>query len=76
MSDEITILIVGGSRRGRPPLSRTERSAAINVKLPESDYDVAYKMASEQRVSVPEIMRRALKRLVQDERGSVLRYPK
>jgi hypothetical protein len=73
--DEPQILIVGGNRRGRPPLSRTERSAAINVKMPESDYDAVYKMASEQRVSVPEIMRRAFKCFM-DERGGTLRYLK
>lgn len=76
MSDDPQILIVGGVvRRGRPPLSRHEPSAAINVRLPESDYDLAYKMASAHRVSMPEIMRRAFKHFM-SERGSVLRHPK
>lgn len=74
--DDPQILIVGGLRRGRPPLSRHEPSAAVYVRLPESDYDLAYKMASEHRVSVPEIMRRAFNRFIQDERGSVIEISK
>ncbi len=76
MSDDPQVLIVGSSRRGRPPLSRTETSASVLVKIPESEYDLAYKLASEHRVSVPEIMRRAFKHFLKNERGSVLRYPK
>jgi hypothetical protein len=73
LSDDPQILVFG---RGRPPLSRAEPSAAVNVRLPESDYDIAYKMASAQRVSVPEILRRAFKQFIQDERGGVLRHQK
>jgi hypothetical protein len=72
--DEPQILIVGGNRRGRPPLSRTERSEVVAFRLPESDYDAACKMASAQRVSMPEIMRRAIKRLIEDERGGAFSY--
>lgn len=76
MSDEPQILTFGPSRRGRPSLVPGESSERVCVRLPESDYDLAYKMATAQRVSVPELMRRAFRRLVTDERGGVLRYPK
>lgn len=76
MSDyEPQVLIVGGSRRGRPPLSKREPSSPVCVKMPDSEYDLAYKMAAEERVSVPEILRRAFKHFA-SERGGVLRYTK
>jgi Arc/MetJ-type ribon-helix-helix transcriptional regulator len=50
------------SRRGRPPLSDDEGSTPVSVKLPDSLYDRAYARASDDRVSVPEVIRRALVR--------------
>lgn len=73
--DDPQILTFGPRRRGRPTLS-SEPSASVHLRLPESDYDLAYKMAAAQRVSVPELMRQAFRRLVDDERGGVFRYPK
>lgn len=73
--DEPQCLIVGG-RRGRPALSPAEGSASVHLRLPASDYDAAYRLASERRVSVPELIRQSLQRFVRDERGGVLRYPK
>lgn len=49
--------------RGRPPLSPTEPSTAVGgLKLPASLYDRAYDRAREERISVPEVIRRALHR--------------
>ena len=50
------------SRRGRPPLSDDEGSTSVHVKLPDSVYDRAYERAADERVSVPEVIRRALER--------------
>lgn len=76
MSDEPQILTFGPTRRGRPPLVRGEPSERVCVRLAESEYDLAYKLASANRVSVPELMRQAFRHLVADQRGGVLRYPK
>lgn len=48
--------------RGRPSLSPTEASVPVNVKMPASLYDHAYRAAGVRLVSVPELMRRALLR--------------
>lgn len=48
------------NRRGRPSLSRHEPSADIHLTVPESVYDRVYARASEERVSVPEVLRRLL----------------
>lgn len=68
--DDPQILIVGG-RRGRPPLSPLEPSASVSVKLTVSDFDRVYKLAARHRVSVSEIMRRAVKHFA-SERGGIL----
>ncbi len=60
------------SKRGRPPLSRDEPSTAVGgLKLPTSLYDRAYDRAREERISVPEVIRRALtKDLERQNNGS------
>lgn len=55
-------------RRGRPPLSATQRSTRVCFALTESQYDAIFTFAKTQRATVPEIVRRALRRLL-DERG-------
>ncbi len=51
------------SKRGRPSLSPDEPSTAVGgLKLPASLYDRAYDRAREERISVPEVIRRALTR--------------
>lgn len=75
-SDDPQILTFGPRRRGRPSLSPTERSTGIHLRLPESDYDATYRAASARRMSVPDLVRRALKEFIADERGGVLRYRK
>jgi hypothetical protein len=48
-------------RRGRPSIAPSDQpSADVHVTLPPQKYDAAYKLAAEQRVSVPELLRRAL----------------
>jgi hypothetical protein len=50
----------------RPTLARGESSTPVTVKMPDSVYDRAYAVACERRMSVPELMRRALARLLKD----------
>ncbi len=58
-------------RPGRPALDPDHASASINLTVSAKDYDAAYQRASRQRESVPELVRRALRReLARDERDS------
>jgi hypothetical protein len=47
-------------RRGRPPLDDADRSVPVHVKMPSRQYDDLYERAQRDRVSVPEVIRRAL----------------
>jgi NAD(P)H-flavin reductase len=51
-------------RKGRPPLS-DKPSTDVCVAMPPAMYDRAYQLAVRARVSVPEIVRRAVDRLCQ-----------
>lgn len=53
---------------GRPTLVAGQSSAAVCVKVPERMYDAAYKRAQAERVSVPELVRRGLARVLADRR--------
>jgi hypothetical protein len=48
------------NRPGRPPLDREHDSVQICVSVPDHQYDELYAKAREQRVSVPEVIRRTL----------------
>lgn len=58
-------------RPGRPPLdaSSGEPSTPVHLKLPAADYDHAERLAKQHRESVQDLIRRGLKRLLDDERG-------
>jgi hypothetical protein len=47
-------------RRGRPPLDDGDPSVKVCVSLPSRQYDDVYERAQRERVSVPEVIRRAL----------------
>ncbi|MGH9309054.1 MAG: hypothetical protein ACRD1U_06760 [Vicinamibacterales bacterium] len=49
-------------RRGRPPLDANDPSVPVQVRMPGREYDSVYERARRERVSVPEICRRALAR--------------
>ena len=55
--------------RGRPPLQAGESTTSICVRVPNPVYDRATKKASADRVSVPELVRRAITDLLKDERS-------
>jgi hypothetical protein len=56
---------------GRPPLDAksAEPSADVHLTLPAADYDKAEKHAKSRRESLQDMIRRGLKRLLDDERG-------
>jgi hypothetical protein len=49
-------------RLGRPPLA--VRPARVHVTVPGHDYDRVYQLARQQAVSVPEIVRRGIARVL------------
>lgn len=58
-------------RQGRPPLDATAStpSASVHLKLAAIDYEKAEKLAKRQRESLQAMIRRAIKKLIVDERG-------
>lgn len=54
---------------GRPPLAAGQPSAAVHLKLTACDYDRADRLAKERRESIQDVIRRGLRRLIEDERG-------
>lgn len=59
-------------RPGRPALEAGKPSVTIGLRVGETDYDRAFAIATRQRESVPDVLRRALRRLISDERGGAL----
>lgn len=53
--------------RGHPSLIDGETSTPVNVRLPATVYDRAYAKAREERVSVPDVIRRGLQKLLDDD---------
>jgi hypothetical protein len=50
-------------RRGRPPLDTADPTTVqVQVRLPTRQYDRLYARATAQRVTVPELVRRAVRR--------------
>lgn len=53
-------------KRGRPALEPGQPSTDVIVAMPPALYDRVYQAARLERVSVPEVIRRALKRELSD----------
>jgi hypothetical protein len=47
-------------RRGRPPLDPDGPSVSVHLRLLSKDYDALFARAREQRVTVPQTIRRVL----------------
>lgn len=47
-------------RTGRPPLDAEDDSVQVCLTLPARQYDALYDQAQQDRVSVPEVIRRTL----------------
>jgi hypothetical protein len=56
-----------GRRPGRPPLDDNDESVGVHVRLPSREYDAVYEKARRERVTVPEVIRRAVRSLREDE---------
>jgi predicted HicB family RNase H-like nuclease len=52
------------AKMGRPTVGRGEPSANVQLRLPASLYDQAYAVAARERVSLTELIRRAIRREV------------
>jgi hypothetical protein len=52
---------------GRPRLDDNDRSVSASVKMPGKQFDAVCQRALRDRVSVPEVIRRALDRELRDE---------
>jgi hypothetical protein len=59
------------AKPGRPALDPSAQypSAGVHVKLTARKYDLADRHARERRESLPAVLRRALDKLLKDERG-------
>ena len=62
------------SRRGRPPIA--DSTYSLHITLSSDMYDEAFRVSLQKRVSVPEVVRRALGRLLADERSTETLAPK
>lgn len=48
-------------REGRPPVQAGDVSVPVHLKLPSRDYDKYDQAARDQRISLPELIRRKLR---------------
>lgn len=53
--------------RGRPPPSRGEPSRSIHVRVSRTDYSKASARSERERQTLPEMMREALRRMLDDD---------
>lgn len=60
-------------RPGRPSLVEGQVSEPVSVRFAADMYDCVYVVASRCGISVPELVRLAVKRLLDDERGAMVR---
>jgi len=49
-------------RRGRPPLDRNDQTVVVSVAMPAKTFDLIYRRAQVERLTVPEVIRRVLRR--------------
>ena len=55
------------ARRGRPPVDPTARlSVPLQVRLPAQQFDRLYQLASRHQLTMAEVTRRALRRVLRE----------
>jgi len=54
-------------RRGRPPLIAGDTTTSVNLRVPSNDYDRACHLASRNGISVSELLRRGLARVLRED---------
>jgi hypothetical protein len=52
---------------GRPPLDDRDPSVNVSIKMPSRQYDALFEQAQRERVSLPEVIRRRLRRDDEDD---------
>jgi hypothetical protein len=67
---QVTV-VVERRRRGRPPLDDKNPSAAVDLRVAPDDYDAVYRIAQRDRVTVNDVIRRAIRRLIAGESADV-----
>lgn len=53
-------------KRGRPPLCPGDTPAKVQVYVPSRDYDRVLRIAKRDDVSVPEVIRRGIAKVISD----------
>ena len=56
-------------RPGRPPLDEHDPSTTVHLRLPSTQYDNLYAIAQRAHTSVPEVIRRLIRREPHDDDG-------
>jgi predicted HicB family RNase H-like nuclease len=56
-------------RPGRPPLAADDPSVDVHVRMPGKQYDAAWAQAQQDRLTVPEWIRRVLRNAVDEKRN-------
>lgn len=66
--------VVVERRRGRPSVSkkRDVPAADVHLKLPIEDFDRGWQIAQQRNLTLQELLRRVLRRIIEDERGNTL----
>jgi hypothetical protein len=75
MSDEIQILIVGGTRRGRPPKAGVVASEFIRIRATEGQKNDLREVAKSERRSMADVIRDAIDCYVGDFRDTLVFTP-
>ena len=58
-----------GNPNGRPPLRPGDTTTTVSLRVPTRDFDRACEIANRQRVSVRDVLRRGLSRVLDDDAG-------
>ena len=54
-------------RPGRPPLVEGDTTTPVTIRVPSKEYDRACERATRDRVNVPDIIRRGLSRVLDED---------
>lgn len=57
-------------RPGRPPLDANDHTTSVSLKVPTKLYEQVCQLADRQRIATPEVIRRAIRREVENPDAS------
>lgn len=75
MSDEVSILIVGGARRGRPPKAGAKASAFVRIRTTEGQKNDLREVAKSENRTMADVIRDAIDSYVGDFRETIVFTP-